>query len=163
MKLRFSIHSLWQHQVPTRNSPEALPRPRLFCFLLPSYSPAFVAPPMWLSLCPLILLWGLGDSCLQLISHLGLKTTPCLPVPVRGPQALRGPLMTWPLSTSTSHPPAAPLTGAVCLLSAPRTLQGHSHLVHFPLAPPSVLNEIFKFLTNCSLPMIHISPKSSCL
>lgn len=94
MKFRFSIHLLWQHQVPTRNSPEALPHPRLLCFLLPSYSLAFVTPTMWLSLCPLIL---------QLLSHLGLKTTPCLPVPVRCPQALWGPLTTWPLSTSTSH------------------------------------------------------------
>lgn len=147
MKLRFSIHSLWQHQVPTRNSPEALPRPRLFCFLLPSYSPTFVAPPMWLSLCPLILLWGLGDSCLQLISHLGLKTTPCLPVPVRCPQPLRGPLMTWPLSTSTSHPPAAPLTGAVCLLSAPQMCRSSStwHLQTFtentPPTPQTVRHQ----------------------
>ena len=143
MKLRFSIHSLWQHQVPARNSPEALLRPRLLCFLLPSYSPAFAAPPMWLSLCPLILLWGLGDSCLQFLSHLGLKTMPCLPVPVRCPQALWGPLMTWPLSTSTSHPPAAPLTGAVCLLSAPWMCHSSStwHLQAFtvntpPYSPP---------------------------
>ena len=98
MKFRFSIHSLWQHQVPTQNSPEAFPHPRLLCFLLPSYSLALMTPTMWLSLCPLIL---------QFLSHLGLKTTPCLPVPVRCPQALRGPLTTWPLSTSTSHLPAA--------------------------------------------------------
>ena len=79
------------------------------------------------------------------------------PAPSALPASLTG------TSTLTPSPIFSPCPSLTSLLSAPQTFQGHSHLVHFLLSPPSVLNAIFKFLTNCLLPMIHISAKSSCL
>ena len=106
-----------------------------------------------------------GSNLLHLNLKKNKKQKRVLFMPTKSCSLCPACLSDWVEVPQYSHhaPIFSPCPSLISLLSVPRTLQGHSHLVHFPLAPPSVLNEIFKFLTNCSLPMIHISPKSSCL
>ena len=86
------------------------------------------------------------------------KSFSCLQSPA--PSALPAPLTgaSPPLFQHSHHAPASP--GFSLLL---KHFKGVPTLCIFSLVPPSVLNAIFKFLTSCFLPMIHISAKSLCL